>query len=371
MRILHIISGLGVGGAEKSLCNLIIGSPRDKYDHLVISLSEEGFYSEMLKAKEIQVFNLDMRSIVKIPIALYKLRKILKSSQPESIHGWMNHGNLIATLAGLFFADFQPKIYWNIRQSLDELDSLKLKTRVIIRLNRFLSKQSTGIIYNSERARVQHEKLGYYSCRSHVIPNGFDIQRYMPDDSIRQEFRKLYGIQHTFHLVAHVGRFHPMKDHASFLRAALIATETFPSTVFVLAGKGICKTEKKITALIPAPHLNKFIFLDEIDDVKPLFQAADVFCLSSVSESFPNVLGEAMACGVPCVTTDAGDAREIVGDAGLVVNCGDFSEMANGICKLLSLSRTDRMEIGQRARDQIVGSYSVQNAIEKYLQLIG
>ena len=91
--------------------------------------------------------------------------------------------------------------------------------------------------------------------------------------------------------MGHVARFHPMKDHASFLRAALITAETFPNTVFVLAGKGVCKTEKEITALIPAMQLNKFLFLDEIDDVRPLFQAVDVFCLSSVSESFPPVLG--------------------------------------------------------------------------------
>ncbi len=170
-KLLHVITCLATGGAEKTLYNLLAAGLARSFDNAVVSLSNKGAIGHLLEELGVPVHCLNMAPFRMSAISrIAELRRIVRSVRPHVVHGWMYHGNLAACLAGRL-GEGSPAVTWNIRQCLYDLKPEKFLTRQVIRANRFLSGKVGAVIYNCELARIQHEAFGFASAHGHVIPN--------------------------------------------------------------------------------------------------------------------------------------------------------------------------------------------------------
>ena len=300
------------------------------------------------------------RSALSMPL---ELARVVRAVRPDLIQGWMYHGNLAATLIAPGLGT--PPVLWNIRQSLEDLDGDKFLTRQVIRLGRALSARPQRIIYNSHAAARQHHAFGYHDGAVEIIANGFETDRTGPDQAVRAAQRAALAIPSDAPLFLHVARFHPMKDHRSFVAAAVRCLETLPQARFVLAGSGVSAASVGLAELLPTGQLPHFVFPGEVGEIMGLMQAADVLVVSSCrSEGFPNVLGEAMLAGTPCIATDVGDCALILEDAGLVVPARDPEGLALAMVRL-GRDAGLRLALGERVCDR----FAIEGAVSRYLAL--
>jgi glycosyltransferase involved in cell wall biosynthesis len=368
MRLLHVITGLSTGGAERALYTVLSGGLAARYEVAVISLRDEGSMGRPIRELGVPVHTLDMDVGLPAPKVLVHLRRIVHSLAPDVIQGWMYHGNLAANLAARFASD-RPAVVWNVRHSLSHLKEEKLLTRQVIRANRFLSRGVDGIIYNSCLSRAQHARFGFDDRRARVIPNGFDLDRLRPDREVGQRVRVELDLPADALVIGHVARLHPMKDHASFLRAAVQVARAAPRARHLVVGRNVTPENPALAGIVPEELLERFVFTGERRDPERLMQAMDVVTSSSWGEAFPNVLGEAMACGVPCVTTDVGDSADIVGDTGIVVPPSDSGALAEGLLAMLAKDAPERERLGRAARERVAKHYTLPRIVERYAQM--
>lgn len=370
IRILHVTTGLGVGGAENFLCRLINALRAPSFEHVVISLSPPGPLSALLQASGVRVIDLGIRPNRPNPFMLVRFRHEVRSFKPVLVQGWMYHGNLASWLACQLVSP-RPALAWNVRQTLYGLSHEKRLTRLAIRANRRLSRAPAILIYNSCMSRTQHERYGFHAEHSRVVPNGFDLANWHPAaPGERARIRQRLGIPEDVPVVGHVARLHPMKDHPRFLRTAVRLAERYPGLHLLLVGTGVTSDQPLWRGLVPGEMGSRFHFLGERSDVASLMRAVDALCVSSAwGEAFPNVLGEAMASGVPCVATDVGDSAAILGDTGVVVTPGDDAALYRGVCQIIDAGAETRRELGLAARARVQAHYSLGAAVAKYTDL--
>lgn len=365
--IIHLITGLSTGGAETMLYKLLKGTDRNQFSPIVISLIDKGTIGDSIKELGIPVYSFGLKTKDFNIINLIKLLKVLKRSNPEIIQGWMYHGNMVALLLKIFFLN-KPKIIWNIRQSLYSLSYEKNLTKIIIKLNSILSRYVDRIIYNSKLSCSQHESLGFYKAKSLVIPNGFDLKTFrLTNNDVRYENKVNLGIRPKAFLIGIVARYHPMKDHRTFLLAAKQALLQNPNIIFVMVGKGINQENTELISLINELEIKEnILMLDEIKNISDIMATLDILVSSSITEAFSNVIGEAMACGVPCVVTDVGDSAWIVGDTGLIISPSKPTELSSALIKLIETGELEREKLGQRARERISNNFDLEDIVKKY-----
>lgn len=358
MRVLHIITCLDTGGAEASLYKLIKHFDDRDFDHIVCSLSGRGTFGPQIETLGSPVFALSGR-----PLELaWAVPSVVRHVRPDIVQGWMYHGNLAATWSRSLRATHAP-VLWNIRQSLYDVRVEKPGTARVIRLGKTLSRLPARIVYNSHVSAEQHEAFGYYAMRRTVIPNGFDTDLFKPDPTARHLIRQEIGVDDSAPLIGLISRYHPMKDHANFLEAARQMKEVRQDAVFVLAGR---ETAQALAG--NGSRIDGVKVLGEREDIPAVMAALDVAVLTSAyGEAFPNVIGEAMACAVPCVATDVGDAKRIIGDTGVVVPSRDARALASAILSLLD--RPDRRYLGDQARQRIISEFSMAATAAAYRDL--
>ncbi len=365
-KIVHIITGLGTGGSEMMLYKLLSGSDRQRFSHSVISMIDEGTLGNKMKAIGVPVYTLDMKRFIPSPAAMLRLLRMIRTIQPDIIQGWMYHGNLLSLIASKL-TNRRVYVMWNIRQSLYSLSYEKRLTRLIIKCGALLSRQVTRILYNSTTSSKHHKAFGYCDDKSIVIPNGFDIDIFAPSDEGSRTVRAALGFDSDTLLIGLIGRYHPMKDHSTFLKAASLLLAKNIEAHFVLAGEGIhinnvqLRTEIERLEITSKTHL-----LGERNDIPQLIAALDIAVSSSYNEGFPNVIGEAMSCAVPCVVTDVGDSAMIVGDSGIVVSPRDPKALSDAIYDLASMRAQERRYLGNKARQRICENFSLESVVKKY-----
>jgi len=367
--VLHVITGLNTGGAERALHRLLASAAARESTSAVVVLGHKGTIGPAIEALGIPVFALDLPRARGLARVLPTLRAALAEAEPAVIQGWMYHGNVAAWLAQRL-ATRRPALAWNIRQTLYALEAEKPLTRQVVRANRALSGAPDAIVYNSERSRRQHEAFGFTASEGVLIPNGFDLQRLCSDGEARAGVRRELGIPLEARLVGHVARLHPMKDHASFLRAAAAVARRDESVRFLLAGREVAPSHPSLAGLIPPELEHRFVFAGERADPERLIQAMDALATSSAwGEGLPNVVGEAMACGVPCVVTDVGDSAELVGDTGVVVPPADWQALSRGLHSMLAKSSEQRRALGEAARARLRAGYDLESVVDRYADL--
>src|SRR5947207_1128674 len=367
-RVMHVITGLETGGAEMFLWRLL-ASTSAQWDHVVVSLRDEGTVGSRIAELGVPLYTLGLRHWPPNPFRLFTLRSLVRRFHPQLIQGWMYHGNLTASLAAGFDKG-RPPVLWNIRQALYDTASERLITAAVMRLGARLSGRAASIIYNSRISAQQHEELGYSAARRVIIPNGFDSEKFRPDEQARRQVRAELGVGDDAILVGLVARYHPIKDHAGFLRAAAIVARKHPETRFVLIGPRVTEKEPFFLQMMAEPsHQGRLFLLGERTDIARLTAALDIDCSASWSESFSNTIGEAMACGVPCVVTDVGESAHLVADTGLCVPPRDHQALAHAIHCLIEGGETYRRQLGAAARQRVLNEFSFATVAGRYQDL--
>jgi glycosyltransferase involved in cell wall biosynthesis len=301
------------------------------------------------------------------PLGLWRLVRLMRRLKPDLILGWMYHGCLAAQLGNVCSPRRAP-VLWSIHSSVSSLGNEKWLTAMVIRVCAFLSKLPVRIIFVSRSGQSQHKLLRYSIENGCVIPNGIDTQLFIPSVEARLSVRSELGLPENAFLIGIVGRYHPMKDHANFLRAAALLSKTHPEAHFLLVGRRVDRNNRVLCELIQELGLEEQTHVPgERSDMPRLMAALDVFSLSSsYGESFPNVIGEAMACGVPCVVTDVGDSHWIVGDTGRVVPPRDPGALAGAWQEIIESGPEHRAAVGSAARLRVIERFPLESVVARY-----
>jgi glycosyltransferase involved in cell wall biosynthesis len=203
-----------------------------------------------------------------------------------------------------------------------------------------------------------------------VLPNGFDLEVFKPDPAARLSVRQELGLPEEALFIGLVGRFYPLKDHYNFIDAAARLRAELPEIHFLLCGEGITPENKELAEWVNASGIRAHChMLGQREDIPRITAALDIACSSSYMEGFPNVIGEAMACGVPCVVTDVGDSALLVGDTGMVVPPKNPQALANAWRELIEMGPDRRASLGEAARRRVGESFSLPAIAARYEEL--
>jgi glycosyltransferase involved in cell wall biosynthesis len=339
-------------------------------DVRVISLTSLGLIGGQLNSQGISVRALGLGSGSVSPIALIRLAAWLRNERADIIQTWMYHANLLGGLAARLV--LRVPVLWGLHHVLGTAtDELKPRTLQIARISARLSALIPDrIICCAESVMNSHIRNGYAARKMVVIPNGVDVNRFHPDSQAQATLRTELGVDRATPLVGMFARYHPAKDHATFIRAASILRDKVADVHFVLCGDRVDGANQKISAQLEAAGLARhFHLLGVRSDMPRLYAGLDLASLSSRSEAFPLMVCEAMACAVPCVTTDVGDCAHIIADTGRVVPVGDAEALAAAWLGILQLTPSAASALGARARKRICSEFTGEITARRYLEL--
>ena len=376
MRIAHIITDTDTGGAELMLAKLIRNMDATSFSNNVLSLMPVEKVGQDLIADGFSVQSASLRPGLPSPFALWRIVRWIRSRRPVIVQTWMYHSDILGGIAGRYFAGVP--VVWNIRQSnLNPQVNTRSTMRALELSRRLSARTPTHIVCGSEAAKKSHTEYGYAADKMRVIPNGFDTEQFKPDPDAKGRLCAELKIPSDSFLVGLAARLDPQKDHRTFIAAAKVllkkqAVNQVP-LFFVLCGENIEWNNQTLRQWIgdapDGPIGRHFKLIARRHDLAKLYPAFDVSGTSSLGEGFPNVVGEAMACGTPCVVTDVGDSALIVGDTGLVVPPAEPEALAAAWNKLLTMSFEQRAELGKAARKRIETHYSMAAIAEQYQEM--
>lgn len=364
--LLFVSTSLGTGGAERMLVKVMTRIDRSRFAPCVVSLFDQGTMGAALADSGIEVVCLRMDSLWRMLAAPFRLAALIRQRRFTVIQGWMYHGSLLAWL-GRWLAGSNAGLSFGIRHTLVDVRCEHLNTRMVIWIVSWLARKADVCMFNSKLSLDSHLAYGYRPKRVALIPNGFEIGSYAPNPGSGRRLRNMLGLDGHL-VVGLVARFDPAKDHENFLRAAALVHGQLPQARFVLVGPNVTFGNVHLRAWVQEQGLSDVtLLLGERSDIADLNNLFDVACLASWMEAFPNVVGEAMACGTPCVVTDVGDARGIVGDTGRVVPVRNAEALATATLELLTMSADARKSLGGRARSRIVENFDMVQIVEAYM----
>ncbi len=363
IKLVFVITALGTGGAQMMLYKFLTRINRSYYSPIVISLISEGIFVERIRDLDIPVKTLGMKPGGYNPLILFRLRQMLVEIQPDIIQGWMYHANLAAQLAK-FLSNQKTPVFWSIHHSVDSLKAEKLALAATIKLTALFSSKAEKVVFSAKKGQKQHIQLGYDPNNATAIGDNFDLAKYKPVSNPQFDLRSSLNLPNDTILIGSVARYHPMKDHANLIDGAGILIANNPQVHFVLVGPNVDQQNPALSAQITKLGIAKQVhLLGERQDIPDLMTSFDIFTTSSAyGESFPNVLGEAMSCQIPCVATDIGDSQTIIGDTGVVVPAKNPQALADAWHKLIILGQEGRQNLGKQARKRIQTNFNLDGS---------
>lgn len=359
-KIIHIITGLNNGGAENMLFKILKYSNKKEYYQEVISLKDEGVYGEKIKNIGINVhcLKINKKNIIS---SVIKTRNIIKHF--DIIVTWLYHADLFGFFVGKIL--LRKKLIWNIRHSNLDKETNKANTLKLIKINSFLSRWVDIIIYNSHKALETHKKNGYKNNNAIVLPNGFELDKFKFNIEDRKKIRKDLKLTSKDKVIITVGRWNIQKDYYTLLKALNELKKKNFKFKMIMVGNNLDYKNKELLSLINEYNLeNNVILLGIRSDIPALLSAADIYVSSSLGESFSNAIGEAMACELPCVVTDVGDSKQIVGDTGICVPPRDSVLLAQALENYLNAGNL--RNFGKKARQKIMQNYNINEIVKEY-----
>jgi glycosyltransferase involved in cell wall biosynthesis len=368
MKITHIITGLAADGAETALYHLLGALDRREYQSEVVSLTDRGPTALKIESLGVPVRALGMMRSVPNPLAIRRIAKILRRSRPHIVHTWMYHSNLLGGLAAQ--AAGAIPVIWGIHHSKVDSQDTKRFTVWTVRACAWFSKQLPArIICCANSSELAHVQLGYDPEKMEVIYNGIDSEIFRPNPEARLALRSRLGLQPEALLIGMAGRLHRHKDHKTFFAAARLLRAELPDVHFVLCGEGMEPNNSRLAAEI-ADGLQGHCHLMGLQrEMQAFYAGLDIAANSSLSEAFPLAVGEAMACGVPCVVTEVGDSPAMVGETGRIVPPRQPALLARAWRELIEAGPDSRHMLGCAARDRVVTHFSVTQFAQRYQAL--
>jgi len=351
-KITHIITELNIGGAEKMLYKLLQNIDRKKKHIEVISLQDEGFYGPKIKKLGIKVHAINMKRVPTLK-NLLDIKKILKNT--DIVQTWMYHADFIGYLSTRF--NKKQKLLWSIRRTNLNKEENKKSTLIIAKLNSLFSKRVDTIISCSISAKQSHIEYKYSENNIIIIPNGFEMDKLFYNPIGKHNIRRKLGLEDK-KVILNIGRWNIAKDHKNLIQAYRKIESN--KTHLIMIGPGITNENKDLMKIIQENKLENYSLLGPQFNIQDYLSAADIYVSASMSEGFPNVIGEAMACELPCVVTNAGDSSYIVDNTGIVVPIKDSSKLAEAISKMLSFSYEKRRKLGAISRKRIEENFDIK-----------
>jgi glycosyltransferase involved in cell wall biosynthesis len=366
MRICHVITTTSAGGAERQLLTLAQGSA-DAFEHTIISLQPAGELASAMEAAGAKIVSLGLkpgfRALLQGPGLV---RRAIGQARPDVVQTWLYHADLFGALA--LGQSGAPPLVWGVRNS--DL-SLSTSTRLVLKACAALANRPAVIVANSRSGAAWHQKLGYPADKFRVIPNGFDLERFRPDPQAREQVRAALGIPPDALVAGRVARLDAVKDYPGLAQAAALALQREPRLFFLLIGLGVEPDNPAMEPWRQQPLTDRSLLLGYREDVPQLLCAMDLHVSNSLSEGLSNVVGEAMASGLPNLATDAGDCRELIGDTGRIAPPAQPRALADGLIELAALGRKELLNLGAAARRRIEERYSVGAMVKAYTDLYG
>lgn len=364
-KVLHLITSLGSGGAERVLYNLVTNSDSSKFEHIVVSIKGYGVYSDLLQNSGVKTYNLDVKKIK--PWRLLKFLVVCRRENPDIIQSWLYHADFLTIFA--YICGFR-NIIWNIRNTNLEWSKSSKLTILLRKICACFSFIPKKIVCCANAAKAEHIMVGYLKNKFELIPNGYNLTLFVPRDDVRKQIRNKLNIGDHELVIGNIGRFDPAKDHKTLLRAIKKLKDCDLSFKLLIIGRNINHNNNELMSLITEYKLNQIvILLDQQPDIHLYYNAFDLYLLSSRTEAFPNVVAEAMLCCKPCIVTDVGDAALIVGDTGIIVPIGSHEVMAEAVMEFLDLDKTKFLQLGFKARKRIEENFSLKNMVFSYEKL--
>lgn len=339
------------------------------FEPMVVSLHSGGSMASAFDDSDVRVFSAAKEGRRDIVGFVSRVRRILRQAQPDVVYSFTDYPNVLNQALHFLGGDYRA--VWGLRASDNKPATRDFVWRSILAASRPLSSTADLLISNSDAGRAYYEDLGYPRGRIHVIPNGIDTQRFAPDRAMRERLRADWDVGNKL-VFGFVGRLHPKKGVGIFLEAARATADKHPDSHFVVAGNDNDAYGRKMRS-IAAPLIaeRRLTWLGERHDINAVMNALDVFTLTSTyGEGFPNVLGEAMATGLPVLATDVGDAAAVLGDASWLVKLEDATSVQANWDSVLAMPAADRAELATRNRRRIVEHYSVKRMVDRSSSLI-
>ncbi|OTG58319.1 hypothetical protein B9T29_14180 [Acinetobacter sp. ANC 3903] len=352
--VVHVITNFaGVGGAEMMLARLI-QQTQDQYAHVIIALMKTSeVYAETLRQCQ-SYYALGWNGLNTLE-TISKLRHLLKSIAPKTVQCWMYHANVLTSLSCIGLSP-KPEIFWGIHHSLASPKEESLSTKVALVMSKVLAAQPKGVIYCAHSSLQQHQRFGLKNNNAQVIANGVFLDTFQPNPELHEPC-----------VIGFAGRYHTAKGYP-YLFATLAKLKDQP-IIFKIAGSGANLENPEVKALFEQYQLdkNKVHLLDQVSDMPAFYQSVDAFLMTSITEGFPNVLVEAMASGLPCISTDVGDAKYIVDQLSAIVPPRDPEALANAILDYVHSSQADKLQLKQATRARVEQHFSIESVSQQYL----
>ncbi|MBC6678144.1 MAG: glycosyltransferase [Acinetobacter sp.] len=354
--MVHVITNFaGVGGAEMMLVRLIQQTEHD-YQHVIIALMKTSeVYQSTLECCQSH-YALGWNGLNTLS-TVSKLRALLKKLQAATVQCWMYHANALTSLSVIGLAK-KPKVVWGIHHSLASPKDESISTKIALGISKILSQQPSAIIYCAHSSMQQHQVFGFKNANSQVIANGVFLDKFQPNPQL-----------HEPTVIGFAGRYHTAKGYPYlFETMGLLKNENI---IFKIAGGGASLENPEVKALFEQYQLDaeKVHLLDQISDMPAFYQSIDVFLMTSITEGFPNVLVEAMASGLPCISTDVGDAKYIVQDLGSIVPPRNAQALVDSILAYTQKSEAEKQSLKLATRERVEQNFSIETVSRQYMQV--
>ncbi|MDT3687759.1 MAG: glycosyltransferase [Pseudorhodoplanes sp.] len=362
-----LVPSLEFGGTERQVTLLAHQLHNSGQPVIVATFREGGAFSSQLAAKGVDVVALAPGSSNPLVLAS-ALRKLVQTRSARAVYSYLPAANVVASIATIGLKD--TRVVWSVRSADMPLRGYGLKTRFAYALERILSGLPHQIVTNSRAGRAASVRKGFPEDKLLVIENGFDTDLFRPDGAARARLRAEFGLQDHHLLIGLIGRLDPVKGHETFLHAARLFSDKHADARFIcVGGTGPADHVARLHAL--ARNLNlggRLIWTGDRSDVPEVLNAVDIANLCSTSEGFPNIVGEAMACGIPCVVSDVGDAAHIVGETGIVVPAGDADALRAAWERLAE--PTERARLSRLARERMVRHFGLDRMADQTVKVL-
>jgi glycosyltransferase involved in cell wall biosynthesis len=359
--ILFLIRSLGYGGTDRQVIALATNLHQRGESVAVATFYSSDIWGSDLDAAGVRCYSLEKTGRWDF-LFLFRLVRLVRQSRPAIIYSLLGTANIIGLLCKLLLPNI--RMVWSVRASNMDLQRYGWLDRLVYRVECALSRFADLIIANSHaglRAALEH---GFPKEKSVVIANGIDTNRFTPDPRARETMRSVFGLAEYNIVIGLVGRLDPMKDHPTFLKAAALLAEN-REVRFLCVGDGPKPYQSRLGAMAKELGIDtQVIWLTAVQDMAAVYNAMDVMTSSSsFGEGFSNVIGEAMACGVPCVVTDVGDAQLIIGETGYVVPPEDPAALCLGWRRMLAMDPQAKSSFAKEARSRILRYYGLERLV--------
>lgn len=355
VKVALFIPSLLIGGAERQFIELARGLDKSRWDVLLVTIYQGGaFLDEAGRITGVKIVVLQKQNPFSL---LARLFCIVRREKAVVLYTFLDTARFYALLVRVFMPGV--KLICRIGDAIAPREYFAHKNAFINFILKLFENKADLYIFNStqgQRAKLLSVPLG----RVKVVHNGIDTDKFRPSDLPKEQWRRTLGVADSTVLVGCLGNFSVYKDHKTFIKAACIVKQVYKDVHFLTIGDHNTFLGKDAIRHVHAEGMGAdFTFLGSRKDVEQILPALDIGCSSSMTEGFPNSIGELMACGVPCVVTDVGDSALIVGNTGHVVPRAAPAALAEGIITLLKLTVSQRLALGQSARARILGEYSI------------